>query len=200
MQAVITNATSEAFFVSFMYKTLAAGESVTITDTTPETLAQEVQFKKDVEAGYLTVAFAEESFDNFVPQSVDASDIQTVAAAAVASGNVVFRQLFTAPGGGGSPDDITVVALGGLTSDMRVLEAYLYVSTAVGASTAELRTVAGGGGTLLASFDTGTTGKKEDTSATGTVLATASGTTGLFLYLSDDAIAGEIVVVARPEA
>ncbi len=198
MQAVITNTSGGPFFVSFLYKTLATGESVTITDTSPETLNQETQFKKDILAGSIAAVFTEESADNMIPQSVDASDIQAVTAAA-ASGNLVFRRLFTAPGAGGSDADIVVVALDGLTDDMRVLEAYMYVSTAVLASTAELRTQAAGAGTVLAEFDTGTTGKKEDTTATATVLAPASLTTGLFLYLSDDAVAGEIIIIARPE-
>jgi hypothetical protein len=63
MQVVITNATSGDFYVSMLFKTLAAGESVTLTGTSQAALDGEDQLKKDVQAGSLTLAFASETQD-----------------------------------------------------------------------------------------------------------------------------------------
>lgn len=66
MQVTITNATSGDFFVSMLYKTLTAGESVTLSGTSQAALDQEDQLKKDVQSGNLTLAFALETQDGVV--------------------------------------------------------------------------------------------------------------------------------------
>ena len=63
MQVTITNATSEAKFISFLYKQLDAGESVTVSKAQAE-LQLERQFLIDVENGDLTLAFAVEAGDS----------------------------------------------------------------------------------------------------------------------------------------
>jgi hypothetical protein len=49
-----------------IYKTLAAGESVTITGSSQVALEAEDQLKKDVQAGNLTLAFTAETQDEVV--------------------------------------------------------------------------------------------------------------------------------------
>lgn len=91
-------------------------------------------------------------------------------------------------GGGGAPDDITVLNPVPYTS--RVLDVTLLISTAVIGSTAQLRTALGGLGSALSS--------SLSTAATGTVrnndTATRTSSTGFFLRRSDSGIAGTIVV------
>lgn len=74
MQVTITNASSEDVAVGFLYKTLAAGESVTVSRSVSD-LDTESQFKKLVEAGTLTLAFAVEEGDSAAighPQTLEA--------------------------------------------------------------------------------------------------------------------------------
>lgn len=63
MQVTITNASSDPVAVSFIYRTLAAGESVTISETYSG-LDGQTDFKSQVEAGTLTLAFAVEAGDS----------------------------------------------------------------------------------------------------------------------------------------
>jgi hypothetical protein len=63
MLVTITNASSDDLFVSLLYKQLAAGESVQVSKSRSE-LDQEQEFKKLVQAGTLTLAFAEEDGDD----------------------------------------------------------------------------------------------------------------------------------------
>lgn len=66
MQVVITNATSGDFYVSMLNKSMTAGEAVTITGTSQAGLDSEDQFKKDVQAGNLTLAFTAEVQDEVI--------------------------------------------------------------------------------------------------------------------------------------
>jgi len=63
MLVTITNASSEDQFISLLYKTLAVGESVTVSKSRSE-LDQELEFKKMVQAGTLTIAFEMEDGDS----------------------------------------------------------------------------------------------------------------------------------------
>lgn len=63
MLVTITNAGSEDLFVSLLYKALAVGESVTVSKSRSE-LDQEIEFKKLVQAGTLTLAFEMEDGDS----------------------------------------------------------------------------------------------------------------------------------------
>jgi hypothetical protein len=63
MQVTITNASSGDVAVNNLYKTLAAGESVVVSMTWSEMDGQ-TEFKKLVEDGTLTLAFAVEAGDS----------------------------------------------------------------------------------------------------------------------------------------
>jgi len=63
MLVTITNASSEAVAVGFLYRTLEASEAVTVSKTSAD-LDSESQFKKLVEAGTLTLSFAVEDGDS----------------------------------------------------------------------------------------------------------------------------------------
>lgn len=63
MLVTITNASSEDQFISLLYKTLAVGESVTVSKSRSE-LDQELEFKKMVQDGTLTLAFEMEDGDS----------------------------------------------------------------------------------------------------------------------------------------
>jgi len=101
-------------------------------------------------------------------------------------------------GGGGAPDDVEVWPLNGLPFQFRVLDAVAYVTTAVGASTLELRDEAAGAGNLLASAASAATGRQANTAAaTGSAVPGAS--KGLFVRRSDSGVAAELVVTIRRE-
>jgi hypothetical protein len=63
MLVTITNATSEQRPVTMLYRSLDAGESITVSRPIVD-LMGERQFLLDVEAGYLTLAFADEAGDS----------------------------------------------------------------------------------------------------------------------------------------
>jgi hypothetical protein len=63
MLVTITNATTEDKYISMLNFSLAAGASVTVSRD-PTDLAGERQFRKDVETGDLTLAFATEDGDD----------------------------------------------------------------------------------------------------------------------------------------
>ena len=115
------------------------------------------------------------------------------------SGVSVIRQIFAA-GGGGSPDDV-IIYNASAPFPFRILDSQVIVSTAVGASTLQLRGATGGGGaTYSDAFDSGSTGRKRDTGAGGddaTDLIAKSGT--LVLRRSDTGVAGEILLFVRRE-
>ncbi len=111
----------------------------------------------------------------------------------------VFRVPFAA-GGGGAPDDVTILAAAGFA--FYVLDAQVLISTAVGGATAQLRDAAAGAGNALSdAFDAASTGRKRDTGA-GTSNATPIVAQGspLVLRRSDNGIAGEAIVTIVRES
>lgn len=100
---------------------------------------------------------------------------------------VAFAALTT-----GTADDITIFNAN-CPGAIRILRYELWISTAVSASTADLRTAAAGGGSLVfESNDSGTTGLKQPLTSTAT--ATVANNGSLYLRRSDRAIAGEIIL------
>ena len=105
-----------------------------------------------------------------------------------------------AAGGGGSPADITLYAANALPFKLRVVDSWLFVSTAV-AGTGTLRDEAAGAGTAASSGSTVATGRiPMDPTSDASAVLTPGATKGLFLYLSDDAAAGEVFVLVRRES
>ena len=124
------------------------------------------------------------SFINVAPLIIDTAINR-------ASPFVVYRS-FTA-GGGGAADDVTIVHAGNITYPIRVLDAWLHTLTAVGGSSAVVRTATGGVGTAmtsaLASAVTGVTRNNDATTRN------AIATDGLFLRRSDSGTAGDITLL-----
>lgn len=104
------------------------------------------------------------------------------------------------PSGGssGTADDVTIWNAAAPFA-LRILDAQLRVSTAVGGSSAALRTASGGGGSVVLpdpaaatqTFSTAATGVLEDL-ATATATVAAGGS--LFLRRSDRSVVGELVL------
>lgn len=95
---------------------------------------------------------------------------------------------------GAPASDTTITA--GLPFNTRIIDLLFQVSTAVGASTAEVRTAAGGGGLLVSSvLSTATTGTRRNNAAdTASLLAG----TPLFLRRSTGATAGSLIIFCQP--
>ena len=123
-----------------------------------------------------------------------------VAATDVASGLVLFHKAFTA-GGGGSPDDVTVIAANALPFKFRVVDAWAAIGTGIGASTLNVYTRAAGAGTLLAGpIDSASAQLARMTGPTASVVATPASTEGVFVRRSDDGVAGEVFILVRRES
>lgn len=103
----------------------------------------------------------------------------------------LIRSTFTA--GGAPADDVTISA--SLPFNLLLYDAIQQVSSAVAASTTQVRTLAGGGGSAVTSlFDTATTGSRRDNDIQAYTLAQGS---ALFLRRSTGAIAGTILLWAK---
>lgn len=107
----------------------------------------------------------------------------------------ILRATFTA-GGGGAPADVNIY-VANAPFDMRVLDATIYCSVAVGASTATLRDTAGGGGAALSSaMSTAATGVARNAATATATIATGG---SMYLRLSDNGVTGEVVVLCVRE-
>ncbi len=100
-----------------------------------------------------------------------------------------------AAGAGGAPDDVTIFAASVLPFQCNVQDAFFKVSAAVGGSTAQLRSAAGGGGTLFAQMSGAATALARNTVNDENTLTPGA---ALFLRRSDSAIAGRLYVQLRP--
>lgn len=113
---------------------------------------------------------------------------------------VPFNVYVSCPSGGaaGTADDVTVWNATAPFA-LRILDATLRVSTAVGGSSAALRTASGGGGSVVLpdpgaatqTFSTATTGPHDDV-ATATATVASGGS--LFLRRSDRSVVGELIL------
>ena len=135
------------------------------------------------------------------PVSITGDDIQPVAATDVTAAVAVFHKEFAAPGGGGTPADVVLFAANAIPFKCRLLDVVVHVTTTPGASTAVLRDEAAGAGTVIASIDSSTVGRKVDGTRDATdVLEQTTVAKGLFLRLSDDAVAGSVTITFRRES
>lgn len=197
----ITNVSDEAKAIGDIYRTLAVDESVTVTRTAAQITGM-TSLQKLVTAGDVTLAI-EWSADELgsglqaPTASVEGGDIAPVAATAAAGGLMVIRKAFTALAAG-TADDVTVFAVDELPAKFRVVDAHAFIVTAVNPSTIALRTAAAAGGTLLGTLDTAATGRVSMT-GTATAVATPAADAGLFLRRSDRGVAGEVIIICRPE-
>jgi hypothetical protein len=195
----VTKVSGSAAFYSDIYRQLAVGDSVTIDRPSTDIPAMK-SIVDGVGAGELTIAVtysANELASGLIapPQSIQAVDMAPVAASAVSAGGVTMRIAVAA----GGAAEVILIAANAFPFKARILDAMFYCSTAVGASTAILRTQAGGG-TTIATFDTGTAGRVVDATKTTTTLVTPGALVGLFLTRSAAGVAGEVVLTLRAES
>jgi hypothetical protein len=199
----ITNLDTAPLYIADIYNTIAVSGYVDV-----ERAASDIPRMKALitaisagQASLLVTYSAAELASGLMapPQSVEAGDVAPVAAAAVPSGAVLFRKSFAA-GGGGSPADVTLFAANALPFKFRVMDSWVFIATAV-AGTATLYDEAAGAGTAVAAGATTATGRVTlDPDSDASVVLSPGATKGLFLRLSDDAAAGEVFVLVRPES
>lgn len=132
--------------------------------------------------------------------SISPAGLDASAPAAPAAGvgvPFVLTVAFTA-GTPGTADDVTVQA--SAPRGYTMLDRWVDVSTAVGASTARLRSASGGGGNALSgSFDTSTACEGRRASSGSVSAASAVASAGaVFLRRSDRGIAGRVHVLCVP--
>lgn len=200
-QLTITNVSQEDVYLGDLYATIKAGESATVERSATD-LPNMKALQENVADGKLTLAVAYSADEaasglHLAPAVVEGGDIAPVAGSNPVSGLITIFKSFAA-GGGGSPDDVEIFPVNGLPFKFRVVDFVLYVSASPGASTVELQDESGGTGSVLASADSGTTGRQTNAEDT-TGVADPGATKGLFLRRSDDGTAGEAVIIARPE-
>lgn len=158
-------------------------------------------FSKDVEipiTGGLDfkggLVAARNDASNVVEVQIDGAGVTPDALAAEnASGFApaqVLRVSFVA-GTPGTADDVAIVA--SAPYGFRILDAWADVSTGIGASTVQLRSATGGGGTALSSALASATVSTARTSS-GSSHAVASGGT-VFLRRTDRGVAGEVFML-----
>lgn len=203
MDVTVTNISAAPVAIGDLYTTIPVGGFVTFKRSASQ-LSSMVALQKAVEAGSVTVAAVEESFETasglaVAPATVAAADLAGVAAAAVVGTEFVLRKAFTSV----ASTDIVLFAANALPYKMRILDAYLLISTVQAGSTLQLFDQAAGAGTVITSPATSAAvaGKipmllNGNTSQ----LLTPGALIGLFLLPSaHSGIVGEVVITARRE-
>jgi hypothetical protein len=201
---VVRNLTGSPVLLQEFYKVLPPNDTLTLENRAPSELDKMTALKALVLSGSVAVQVNMSAADIAAgwatpPQSVESSDIASVGSSDVAAATILFRQAFAAVVGAGAPDDIAVFAVGSLPFKCRVVDAWAFVATPINPSTIDARTQAVAGGTLLASFDTGTAGRVSLSAPNASTQAVPGSTEGLFLHRSDNRVAGEVFLLVRRE-
>jgi len=199
----ITNLSSGDVNLGDFYYTLAVGETLTLDNRSASEISGLAAVQRELVAGNITfqVTYSADELGSGLmtpPNTIGGDDVQEVAAADLLALPTSIYSIIAA-GGGGAADDVTLYAINTLPFKMRVMQAWMEVTTAVGASTAVLRDEAAGAGTVYATFDSATTGLKPTTTVTG-LLLTPGATKGLFVRRSDSGVAGNVFVLVRRES
>jgi hypothetical protein len=197
----ITNVSPDSVYLADLYTSIGVGETKTI-DRSATDLPRMKSLHEAMADGKVTLSVnysADEVASGLhaPPSTIEAVDIAPVAAATPASALAVIYKALPV-GAGGSPDDVEIFPAGSLPFKFRVVDCVLYVSTAVGASTVEIRDEAGGAGNLHASASAAATGRNPNAEDQTSEVAPAP-TKGLFARRSDSGIGGEVVLFVRPE-
>jgi hypothetical protein len=194
---VVTNLTTSPVYVADLYATIAASGSLTTTRPA-SALSAMTSLQSLIAAGTVSASVtftATEQSSGLVGQGIVAQ-----AATGVATEELV-RVPLASGGSSGTADDVTVYALNKLpAAKMRILEVYAVISTAVGASTMQVRTQAAGAGTLCAQVSSATAGHAvQDNTVTASQVITNGASVGLFIRRSDRSVVGEMFIRLRPE-
>lgn len=199
---LITNIDTAPVGIADLYTTIPVGGSVTTQRSTSQ-LASMASLHAAAAAAKVTVAVtlsADELASGLATVgAVEAQDIAPVAATAVAAAEVQFRKAFTSV----ASTDIPVFAANALPYKMRIVDAYLLISTVQAGSTLQLFPQAAGAGTAVTGATSAAVAGKIPMPLTGNVsqVLTPGALIGLFLLPSaHSGIVGELVVVARRES
>lgn len=200
---VITNIDTAPVSISDLYTTIPVAGSVTTKRSTSE-IAGMVSLQKAAAAGKVTVAVTLEAHETAsglatVSGSVEAADMAPVASSTAASGEVTFRKAFTSV----SATDIAIFAANALPYKMRILDAYLLISTVQSGSTLQLFDQAAGAGNAITGATSAAVAGRIPMPLTGNAsqLVTPGTLVGLFLLPSaHSGIVGEVVITARRES
>ena len=198
MQLTITNLGSEQIFLSDLYTTIAAGGSVT-TSRSESDLSRMASVQSAIAAGLVTVTVTPTANEEASGMLSGLGVTSAIAPTAAVGENFEVRKSFVA-GTPGTPDDVTIFAVGTLPFKFRVENMEAIIATAIGATTLQARTRAGGAGTLLQEVASALTGHQDPTATvTASAVATPGAAEGLFLRRSDRGVAGEVVITCRRE-
>lgn len=192
----ITNLTAADVAIADLYGTLPASGTLT-TSRSQSDLANMTALQALIQAGTVSLAIAytaAEKAAGLVGQGDGA------VAASGLSDEQVIRVPFTALAAG-TADDVTVFAVNTLPyKKMRIIEAVALISTAIGATTMQVRTAAAAGGTLCAELSSGATGRQlQNNTVTASQVITNGASVGLFIRRSDRGVAGEVFIRVRAE-
>jgi hypothetical protein len=207
-QVTVTNlSATEGLYIGELYTTIPAGGSIVISRSTSD-LSRMSGLQQAVAASSAAVSVALETYETssglaVAPGSVQAQDMQPVAATDAAAGEITIRKAFTAGGALGTPDDVTIFAAGAVPYKMRILDAVAYLSTASGGALKLLtiRTEAGGTGVACAEISSASTGRAGQTATvTASQVVTPGTAVGLFIRREDRDAVGEVVLTVRRES
>jgi hypothetical protein len=104
-------------------------------------------------------------------------------------------------GDGGVPDDTQVYPLNGLpAAKLRILSVYADIASAEDASVIQVRTSTMGAGTLCGELSSAAAGRAtQDSAVTASQVLVNGSTVGLWVYRSNNLVAGEVFITLRPE-
>lgn len=202
MDVTVTNISAAAVGISDLYTTIPVGGSVSFKRSAAQ-LSAMVSLQKAAADGLVTVAATMESFETAsglaaAPNSIEAADIAAVSATVAASGEIKIRKNFTTT----ASTDIVVYAANALPYKIRILDAYLLISTVqVGSSAQLFDQAAGAGNAITTSTSTATAGRIPMVLTGNASQVVTPGTlVGLFLRPSaHTGVVGELVIEARRE-
>jgi len=206
-QITLTNTGTTAVLVQDIYTSVpGTGTKQVVFDRPMSALPAMKSMQAAIAAGSITMSIvptADEVASGLLspPNAVGADDLLAVAAATVAAPLQTMRIPLASGGASGTADVVTVYAVNALPYKFRVLDlAIAFVSTNFAGSSMTVDTIAAGGGTLVATLDTATTGRKVSTSPVSSVVVTPGALAGLFVRRSDRSVVGEIVMTIRRES
>lgn len=203
-----TNLSSETQYVtdfSSIVFTVPIGETVTYPrDLTPADLAGASRLQASVAAGDISVVVVPSSDELesgllVAPTSITGDDVQAVPAAEPMAAIASFFHI-EAAGVGGAPDDVEIYAADAIPFKCRILDVVIVVTDALATHTLEVRDEAAGAGTLLATLDAATAGRKVDATANANMTVITPGVTkGIFVRRSDSGLGFQAFITYRRE-
>lgn len=182
MLVTITNlSSSNPVYITQCYKSLGPSESIQVRRTMAQ-IDADASLKALIVAGSVGIAYTEEAGDDIAGGGGLETGMATT---------ITLRKPIAA-GTPGSPDDVTVFDANAPYA-FDILDVTFLCSTAIGASTVQLRTLAGGLGAAQSdALATATTGVKRNAAATGAVAVAKGGSS--FLRRSDAGVAGDLLI------